>query len=381
MDERELEQRMREGLELRAGQVDLGRADSLAAAAREDGPGSTGRGRGPWVMGLAAASVLAVVGGTALVLNDDDGGSGDLVADPATTPPAITDWRTEYWHDLKVDVPADWGWGGAPLADFVEVGQPPSDQLIDCGAAAYIRADGERILDGDTDVPYVGRPIMQTDACLSLGQGDWQPPTAPYVWLGSPVEVGTVDFANGYVMETTEVNGSRVSVATRDATLREQILDSAAGGETCISEYDDAPEIVAVPREGVPEPTGMTVCAYRDDADGGTARLVYATHVDAAATRAFREAVSDDGAAGTQCRTTEAHEWVLLAVEGEGGLRQDHLVTLGQCSGIELLPGGELVALTDANVAPWAVDGMPAYVVGPYGGKGATGQFFKGMLG
>jgi hypothetical protein len=72
---------------------------------------------------------------------------------------------------------------------------------------------------------------------------------------------------------------------------------------------------------------------------------------------------------------------VLLTVEGAGGISQEHLVQLGECSGIQLLPGDELVELTDETVAPWAVDGIPAYVVGPYGGKGLSGGFFRGMLG
>jgi len=76
-----------------------------------------------------------------------------------------------------------------------------------------------------------------------------------------------------------------------------------------------------------------------------------------------------------------AHKWVLLTVEGAGGLRQEHLVQMGECSGIQLLPGDDLIELTEETVAPWAVDGIPAYVTGPYGGKGLTGGFFKGMLG
>lgn len=380
MDERELEQRMRDGLERRAGEVDLDRAAGLVAAARRDGAGRRAVARGPWVMGLAAASVLTVLGGTALVLNDDgDGGRDDVVADPTTGAPVVSEWRTEYWRAARIDVPADWGWGGAPQRDFVAVGEPATDDIIDCGAAAYVRADGERILNGDAAVPYVGRPVMQTDACLGLEQGDWQPPNAPYVWLGSPVEEGTVEFTNGYVMETVEVNGSRISVATHDAGLRRQILDTATGGTTCIAEYDGAPEIVAVPREGVPVPTGMTVCAYQRDEDGN-AQLVYATHVGAPAAQAFRAGIASAPAEPCSPQQT-GHEWVLLTVEGEGGLRQDHLVHLGECSGIQLLPGSELLALTEEDVAPWAVDGIPAYLVGPYGGKGATGQFFKGMLG
>lgn len=375
-DDRELERLMKEGLEQRAASADESAAGELVASAR------AGSERRTWqttaVVGLAAASVAGIAFAT-LVLDDDEIRSGgrNKTGDAATGSP-VTEWRTEYWHDTKVDVPADWGWGGAPMPDFVEVGKPPSAYVIDCGASATIGPDGERFLNGDRSVPYVGRPLMQTDACMGdLGEGKWQPPTAPYVWLGAPVKPGTVEFANGYVMETVEVNGSTVSVATKDPQLRQEILASAGGGETCMSEYDGAPTIQAVPREGVPEVTGMTVCAYSKN--GGRAELTYATHVGAEATSDFKDAVSRTPVA--DCQPGKAHEWVLLSVEGTGGIRQEHLVHLGECFGIELIPGGDLIELTDETVAPWAVDGIPAYVVGPYADEGLSSEFFRGMLG
>jgi hypothetical protein len=376
MDDRELERLMKEGLERRAETVDEGAAGALVASARE------GSARRPWrttaVMGLAAASVAGIAFAT-VVLTRDDGirsGGRDVVAPNSGGP--VTAWRTEYWHDTKVDVPADWGWGGAPMSDFVEVGSPPSDKVIDCGATAFMGPDGKRLLNGDGTIPYVGRPIMQTDACNgSFGPGEWPQPTAPYVWLGAPVSPGTVELADGYVMETVEVNGSTVSVATKDPALRRQILATAGGGETCLSEYDGAPSIQVVPREGVRDATGMTVCAYSEE--NGKAELTYATHVGAAATNDFKAALQT--APTETCQPRDVREWVLLTVEGTQGLRQEHLVQLGECSGIEVIPGGDLTSLTEATVAPWAVDGIPAYVIGPYGGKGATAGFFRGILG
>lgn len=376
-DDRELERLMREGLEQRAAGVDASVAGQLVAAAH------AGSGRSPWrtaaVMGLAAASVAGIAVAT-VALNDDEIRSGGR--SPATEGPAsgssVTEWRTEYWRDVKVDVPADWGWGGAPMRDIVDPESGSNGEPIDCGASAYIGSDGTRFLNGDRAVPYVGRPVMMTDACMGgLAPGQWQPPTAPYVWLGAPVEPGTVDFANGYVMETVEVNGSTVSVATKDAGLRREILATAGGAETCMSEYDGAPTIQVVPREGVPEVTGMTVCAYRSV--DGRAELTYVAQVGAEATRNFKNAVGRTPDA--TCRPGNASEWVLLTVEGTEGIRQEHLVQLGECSGIEMIPGGDLIELTDSTVSPWAVDGIPAYVVGPYGGKGLTGAFFRGMLG
>jgi len=376
MDDRELERMMKEGLEQRAATVDESAAGEILTSAR------SGSARRSWrntaVIGLTAASVAGIALAT-LVLDDDEIRSGgrDTVGNASTEGPA-TRWRTEYWHDTKVDVPADWGWGGAPMPESTDLETGNVGDAIDCGASAYVGSDGTRLLNGDRSVPYVGRPLMMTDACMGqVGPGNWQPPTAPYVWLGAPVEPGTVEFANGYVMETREVNGSTVSVATKDPALRREILATAGGGETCQSEYDVAPSIEAVPREGILEVTGMTICAYTEVAGG--VQLTYVTHVGAEATRNFEDAVGRTPVA--DCQPNGAHEWVLLTVEGTEGLRQDHLVQLGECSGIQLLPGGDLVELTQETVAPWAVDGIPAYVVGPYDGKGSTGGFFRGMLG
>lgn len=378
MDDRELERMMKEGLEQRAATADESAAGEILMSAR------AGSARRSWrntaVIGLAAASVAGVAFAT-LVLDDDEirsGGRGDPASGAPATGVPVTDWRTEYWHDVKVDVPADWGWGGAPMPDIVDPESGSNGEPIDCGAMAHIGPKGQRFLNGDSSVPYVGRPLMMTDACRGgLEPGQWWPPTAPYVWLGAPVEPGTVEFDNGYVMETVEVNGSTVSVATKDASLRQQILATADGGETCMSEYDGAPTIQAVPREGVPDANGMTICAYTER--DGHAELTYVTHVADELTKVFTSAVRR--APVVDCQPGKAHEWVLLTVEGSGGIRQDHLVELGECSGIRLIPGGDLVELTDETVAPWAVDGIPAYVVGPYGGKGLTGAFFRGMLG
>jgi len=380
MDDRELERMLKEGLEQRAATVDESAAGDIVTSAR------AGSARRSWrntaVIGLAAASVAGVAVAT-LVLDDDDIRSGgrDAIGDPTSGVP-VTSWRTEYWHDIQVDVPADWGWGGAPLPDSASREDGGEGRLLDCGASAFVGPNGERFLNSDPSVPYVGRPVYMTDVCSVVGSSDGMPdapPSAPYVWLGVRIEPGTVDVGNGYTQETIEVNGSTVTVATKDAQLREQILATAQGGETCLSEYDQAPTLQVVPREGIPEPTGMTVCAYGQQFDGGPAELTYVTHVGAAAARHFQEAVSRTPA--VDCASRKAHEWVLLTVEGAGGLRQEHLVQMGECSGIQLLPGEDLTELTEETVAPWAVDGIPAYVTGPYGGKGLTGGFFKGMLG
>ena len=378
MDDRELERLMKEGLERRAADVNDGAAGQLVASAHE------GSARRPWrttaVMGLAAASVAGIAFAT-LVLDDDDIRSGgrrdDVVA------PIPQEWRLEAWHGVTVRVPADWAWGGAPMSDSVDREDGGDDRVLACGTAAYVGADGKRLLNGDDSLPYVGRPVYMTDVCQVVGLREEPPPAAPYVWLGSPIAVGKVNLGGGYTQETIEVAGETVTVATGNAALRAQILSTAKPAPTgelgCPTSFSDAPEIVAVPREGITDPVAMTVCAYQRESDEAPVNLVYSTRVGATAAQAFKAAVSRSPIAN--CNAGDAHEWVLLTVEGTGGIRQDHLVLLGECSGIELIPGGDLIELNDETVAPWAVDGIPAYVVGPRGGKGNTFEFFRGMLG
>jgi hypothetical protein len=389
MDERELERRMREGLEQRASHADVDRAAELVAAARRDATGRPWRTRAG--IGLAAAAVAGIaVGGVALLGSDDGIRSGGREAtEPTPTVTTVSGWRTEYWRDVQVDVPEDWGWGGAPMPDIVDPESGSNGEPIDCGAEAYIAADGTRLLNGDDTMPYVGRPIIQTDACFGgVGEGRWRTPTAPYVWLGAPVGPGSVEFANGYVMETREVSGSTVSVATQDPALRERILDTA--GSVPTGELDCRARLSEPPRhsvsiEGIIEPTAMTVCAYERGASGEI-ELVYATAVDGAAAQAVLDNLGPDqvvpGWDERPCEEPE-HEWVVLKMEGRDIISPTQYVAdipvhLGDCPAI--MANGDWV-LRPENVAPWAVDGLPAYVVGPRSGEEWTYEYFRGMLG
>ena len=58
---------------------------------------------------------------------------------------------------MRVDVPADWGYGGAP--------QEGTPETVACGAVAMVSATGERLPRRTRPMPYVGRPIAQTDLC------------------------------------------------------------------------------------------------------------------------------------------------------------------------------------------------------------------------
>lgn len=387
MNDDELDRIMREGLERRAASADTGRAAELVATAlRAASPRRT-----PAVIALAAAAVAVVALGTSVLVQRDDAGrdvrpGGDPTSDGPTdgptdgSVPGPGEWRLEQWRGIQVKVPADWGWGGAPQPDFVEEGQPPNDRFLDCGADAYLAADGTPFLNGDDHRAYVGRPVMQTDACNSFDRGDWQPPSAPYVWLGVEIEPGTVEFGNGYVMETRVVEGATVSVATKDAGLRAWILDSAgpAAGDCAVAL--ERPAGTAFD-EGLAHVTGMSVCVYRRPGDG-PAELVQATSVGAGPAGRFREALLATDAAS--CATErdpfqrEPFQWVQLQVHGadaagdlDASVTETYVVHLGECSGITGAPQG-VARLRETTVAPWAVGGVPAYITGGYGAVGSA---------
>ena len=289
---------------------------------------------------------------------------------------------------MRVDVPADWGYGGAPQA-----GTP---ETVACGAVAMVSATGERLPREDPTMPYVGRPIAQTDLCEVypwIGPND-VPPQAPYVWLGAAVEPGTLDLGDGWVQETVDVNGSRLTVATRDAGLRERILDSAGGGETCMSEVDTRgatfPRVPAGDAQDAEDAETLTVCAYRADEGpdaAATAGLVYAARLDGPAVRDYLDALDAAGAPEDQCPNADIveAEWAVLELGDSDGtvVRRDivHLV----CPGIDVdgatLDGFRVVELTPDLVEPWAVGGVPAVLYGPTGGKGAMIDSFIGPRG
>lgn len=283
---------------------------------------------------------------------------------PAAGAPASDGWRTEYWRDLQVDVPADWGFGGAPF----RVG----GSSVACAPTSMYSASGEPVPDGGA---YVGRPLTLTDMCMGDLSGV---PRAPYVWLGADVEPGTHDLGGGWVQESVEVNGSLLTVTSDDAALRERILGSATGGETCLSEIEpSSDEPFARTVDGAArDAETLTVCAYRVlGEDGDVAPLVYADVLSRDAVAAYLDATQGAGVED-QCPNAdvEEREWVALELgDGEGNvLRRDvvHLV----CPGIDLgaadVHGFENVELTPARTAPWSHNGVRAalyYFIGPQG--------------
>jgi hypothetical protein len=369
MTEDEVEQVMRQGLARRAAEVDV----SPAALARVR-PRVSPRRRARSAV-LAAAAGVAAVALTAAVVDvaRNDGGRSPGPADGTHGEPAPTQWRTEYWHDLQVEVPADWGWGSAPVgADLPWCGAP----------GAEVEAGGRRLAEPDPTTPYVGRPFAQTDLCQ--GEVADRTPAAPYVWLGASLEPGTTALGDGYVRETRRVNGSTVSVATKDPALRRRILDSATGGETCFSELDAPPAVESMLTEGMGRASAMRLCAYRRTGDDRRWDLVYAADLGGRAAESFASAVGRSGITDAACPSGPSNEYVVLTVSGDdpygdAPVTQDYVVDLG-CPSVELVPG-KRAALTPALVEPWAVDGIATVLVGPTGGPAAVLDHFIGMQG
>jgi hypothetical protein len=329
----EVEQLLRDGLRERAGRVDT-TAPVVAAARR------TVRRRRGLRAGLASAVAVAAVVVGAVVLVGTEPGVGPAPDVPATegvdpAVPAGEAWRTEYWHDLAVDVPADWTWGPAPLRT---------------GGAPHICGDKPR-------TAYVGRPIHMSDLCIG-GDDYVRDTSAPYVWLGADVEPGTVDLGDGFTQETREVAGTVVTVATRDAALRARILATATRSRTACDPAlgDAAPDLTVV---------GEAVCVYRPRGRSGRDDLVYAGPLAADRAARFEQAYAAAAPFLSMCDLAPT-EHVVLAL---GGRRYDIEISVVGCS-VVVGPDGAR-RLTPELADPWVADGVPYVVAGPRGGKGA----------
>ncbi|WP_244929305.1 hypothetical protein [Nocardioides sp. W7] len=326
----DLEQLVRDGLRARADGVDT-TAPLVARAQR-----AARRRRGTRAV-LAAAAAVAVVVGVSTVLDRPQEVTPAPAPAPTTaldpveppTPMAPDGWRTERWHDLAVDVPADWGYGPAPLRT---AGAP-----YVCG---YF-----------PEAPYVGRPVRLVDECI--GGGQLRASSAPYVWLGADVEPGTVQLDDGTVQETVEVAGAMLTVAA-DEPLRRRILASARVGGACPSELLRAPSAkLPVGDTG----DGLLVCGYRQDQH--RFRLVGGQLLGA--DRALAQAGAYDAAPPVgSCNEPLDLEQVLL----QAGDRQ--WVFDLSCPAItELGEPGDRRSLTVATLEPWTIGFVPQTLYGP----------------
>lgn len=360
IEDAELERAMREGLAARAERVDVAVpvADRARRAAR--GRRTTRR----VVAGAAAAAVVAVAGAGVVVGRDGD--------DPAVTPQTSTPssavptldgrprLRTEYWAGLEVQVPLAWVLGSTPgVCGEVPVGEP-----------------------------YVGRPILTTDVC---GTDDRDAvPTAPYVWLGADVPLGTVDLGDGWTRETITVEGSTLSVATQDETLREQILGSAHGQDVCRPELGSPPAArYRTSFEGTGDLVHATLCAYRRPSDDAPLSLVYATYLPERVALDTFAAVAD--APGRDVRCKDTSEVVVVtgtfadpySAQKDLWLDRDVVYDMSCGTVSDRRPLGRNPTthlLTEDTVVPWAGDEFNRLLTGPHDGQWGY-RYFIGMQG
>lgn len=344
-DDTRLEEAFRAGLQRRADDADttpdlLGPARAAARGQRRRRFAVTG------AVGLAAAALV-----TAVVVQNaggSDGPDGTTVLD--ADEPLPTQWRTEAWHGLQVEVPADWAWGSAPVAS--------AGESLRCGGP-------------DGDVPYVGRPVMASDVCTMAKHFE---PTAPYVWLGADVDPGTRDVGNGLVETTVEVEGTTLTVAARSQNLIDHVIDSARGVDGCAASLGAPPSVDSMLMEGMGDVTGARICAYsRVDAEDGTYRLVYGTTLDAAAAERYHAALYDGTRQNDETFCDQQDEMVLVTMEGtdrygDVAVSQDSVVApfCGQWSG----GPGSVTPMADEVVDTWAVGGLPVTLyslIGPMG--------------
>src|SRR4051795_9318828 len=172
---------------------------------------------------LVHAAVLAIVllvGGVAFVAHHSRTPAGVITYPSSEAPQG---WHYESYAGVQVQVPADWGWGGAPLRSDIFHGK---DSLGTCGSAQAA------VQSGDDDSSYIssataftGRPAIMSDLCMSWGS-DGAMPQGDALWFASPLEVGQRSLGS-VVAETRAVGDQHVTVFSRHASLRRQVLGTA----------------------------------------------------------------------------------------------------------------------------------------------------------
>ncbi|MFL6003767.1 MAG: hypothetical protein ACJ72P_13240 [Nocardioides sp.] len=282
--------------------------------------------------------------------------------------PLPTQWRTEYWHGISVDVPAEWAYGGAPMVN--------GGDTVACWAGAMVSAAGARVRDGEErSTPYVGRPIVLTDLCQTfpfIGP-DTDPPAVPSVWLGAHLETGTDHLGDGWVRETVEASGTTVTVTSDDADLRRRILASVGGLGLCTSSMPGPTRVHDMLIEGYGRPKSLEVCVYRRTGSGELG-LAYGTLLGPQAARAFGAAVARADSRRMKCGDEPPSEWITLQMTGISypnapvgvGGTQDMVIG---CGVVEVGPG-QTYELDRGVLNALRVEGLPAVLfalIGPVG--------------
>jgi hypothetical protein len=282
--------------------------------------------------------------------------------------PLSTQWRTEYWHGISVDVPTEWAYGGAPTVS--------GGDTVACWAGAMVSAAGARVSGGDErSTPYVGRPLVLTDLCQTfpfIGP-DTDPPMVPSVWLGADVETGTDDLGDGWVRKTVEASGTTVTVTSDDAQLRERILTSVGGLGLCTSSLPGPTRVHDMLIEGYGRPKSLEVCVYRRTGSGDL-ELAYGALLGRQAARAFGAAVARAEPRRMRCGGEPPSEWIRLQMTGTSypnvpvgvGGTQDMVIG---CGVVETGPG-QVYERDRGVLDALRVEGLPAVLsalIGPIG--------------
>lgn len=167
-----------------------------------------------WVGVVAAASVLAVLGGTAVgvVLSRDDAGEPGDDTDQTTAVEGLPDgWRYESYRDMQVEVPESWDYAQAPNGHWCASGtRPPARQ-------PYVDTSGR--FDAHTLEGCIG-PMPERFKMTHVSFGD--------AGGSGKVEDGTTT-DGGWTQIVKTVGVAQVRVFTDAAHLEEarRIVDSA----------------------------------------------------------------------------------------------------------------------------------------------------------
>jgi hypothetical protein len=367
LTDEELEQAFRDGLRRRA--------EGAPPALREGVPRPDGERPGPrrrsvW---LAAAAAAVVAVGVPVALHRVGGAV-------STQPPASTTvstgsvapapgWRLESYGGVELSVPDDWGWGGTPVNPGIGGGDVCEVR------GATIARDGTRDANATMELPFVGRPVLQSDACASIAPQNARP-DVDAVWFASPRPVGTTGDAR-----TVAVAGQRLSVFTANAELRDRILASVrvvgeVDGNGCPRTPDGDPGRVA----GMS--TDLVVCAYVEQS--GRTALLFSARRGQATAEAYEKALgAAPRTAITPCPVQPRTEKVLVGRVAGGRVVWDAV----QFECLRLIPAGEgrAAGLTPALTRPWSGPEARAYLVGPHPAAVELTQdfhdLFRGILG
>jgi len=318
----------------------------------------------------AALAVVLLIGGVAYVAHQSRTPAG-VITYPSTDAPQT--WRYESYGGVQVQVPAQWGWGGAPLRSDIFHGK---DSLGTCGSAtAAVQSEADDSSYVSTATGFTGRPVMMSDLCMSWGS-DGTMPQGDALWFASPLEVGQ-RVEGPVVAETRAVGDQHVTVFSAHAALRRQILGTARLVDTDANGCPAQPVLRPASGPDGLDPDSMSVCAYSQDS--GSSLLLWSGRVPRRAAQEYVDALGNgSSSAPVSCPAAPSGTWVALGLHGDGGTRWD-LADL-TCARIRAT-GGDQWPLTRATVSDWAGGGVAAYVPQPAQDSPGLDGFFHPILG